>query len=293
MTDGGPIDRYVLYGEPVREVELNFLHVETIPVRSRRHRWTIAPHAHAELHQIMFVTSGGGVMRAEAVGFPIDPPALLVIPSATVHGFEFSPGTDGWVALIADAMVAQETGDDPDVAALLSRARSIGELGEDSAAVLLRCFETLMQELVWAAPARRLAIRAEVLRLFATSARLVERDDGQPVAASSDLALTDRFRRQIDRDFRRGEPVSAYARVLGVSEDRLLAVCQRRFGEPPLAMIHRRAVLEAQRWLIYTNRGIAEIARELGFGDPAYFSRFFKRRTGCTPREFRERRISG
>ena len=61
-----PVERYLLYGEPVQSVEARFLHVEPIHLRSGRHHWTIAPHAHADLHQILLVTQGGGVMRAEA-----------------------------------------------------------------------------------------------------------------------------------------------------------------------------------------------------------------------------------
>lgn len=283
-----PIERYVLYGEPVREVELNFLHVEPLPLRSGRHGWSIEPHSHAELHQLMLVTAGGGMMRVEGSTLDIVPPALLVIPSGTVHGFSFAPAADGWVASIAEGMVSEAAGEDAAIAALLAEARSMGKLGAAVVANLLQCFEALTQELVWSAAARRLAIRAELLRLLVTAARLHQREGGEAALASRDVALTERFRRQIDRDFRRGEPVRAYARTLGVSEDRLLGACQRRFGEPPLAMIHRRIMLEAQRWLAYTHKSVGEIGHELGFPDPAYFSRFFKRHAGTTPRGYRE-----
>lgn len=292
MTGRTPIDRYVLYGEPVREVELNYMHVEPIRFRSGRFGWTIAPHAHGELHQILLVTAGGGAMRIEARPVAIRPPALLVIPCGTVHAFDFAPGTDGWVASISDAMTAAASDGDPAVRELFRHAHAVAA-ADVAAATLLQLFESLSQELVWTAPARRLAIQAELLRLLVTAIRLVEAEGGPGESISQDALLVERLRRQIEQDFRRGEPVSAYARTLGVSEDRLLAACQRRFGEPPLAMIHRRVVLEAQRWLVYTPKPVSEIGHELGFADPAYFSRFFKRRTGETPREYRAARSGG
>ena len=50
-----------------------------------------------------------------------------------------------------------------------------------------------------------------------------------------------------------------------------------------------RLLLAARRQLIYTERNVAEIAYHLGFSDPSYFTRFFKRATSLTPAEFRRR----
>ena len=53
-------------------------------------------------------------------------------------------------------------------------------------------------------------------------------------------------------------------------------------------MVHDRLVLEAKRQLAFSNRNVKEICYELGFEDPAYFSRFFRNHTGTSPHEFRE-----
>ncbi len=45
--------------------------------------------------------------------------------------------------------------------------------------------------------------------------------------------------------------------------------------------------LEAKRALLYSNMTIAEVAYHLGFEDPAYFSRFFAKVVGRSPRAFR------
>ncbi|MEJ2037048.1 MAG: helix-turn-helix domain-containing protein, partial [Maritimibacter sp.] len=58
-------------------------------------------------------------------------------------------------------------------------------------------------------------------------------------------------------------------------------------GKTAGALIQDRLTLEAQRLLTYTNASAAMVASELGFQDPAYFARFFKRRTGLSPIGFR------
>ncbi|MNF13714.1 Transcriptional activator NphR [compost metagenome] len=52
-------------------------------------------------------------------------------------------------------------------------------------------------------------------------------------------------------------------------------------------MLHQRLLLEANRNLIYTSLTVNQISELLGFSEPAYFTRFFKRLTGITPGAFR------
>jgi AraC family transcriptional activator of pobA len=46
-------------------------------------------------------------------------------------------------------------------------------------------------------------------------------------------------------------------------------------------------LIEAERQLRYTGMSITQIAYYLGFEDPAYFSRFFAKGMGASPRSFR------
>ena len=57
----------------------------------------------------------------------------------------------------------------------------------------------------------------------------------------------------------------------------------------PLQMIDNRIILESKRMLKYTGLRVTEIAYQLGFNDPSYFVKFFKKQTGCLPLEFRGR----
>lgn len=60
---------------------------------------------------------------------------------------------------------------------------------------------------------------------------------------------------------------------------------------PALGLFSRRGrvLFEAKRQLRYTSKAVSEIAYALGFDDPAYFTRFFSRRAGMSPRAYRAR----
>jgi AraC family transcriptional activator of pobA len=69
--------------------------------------------------------------------------------------------------------------------------------------------------------------------------------------------------------------------------------CSARRGGWPCrnaqALLHARLVREASRRLVRIAAPVSTIAFELGFSDPAYFCRFFKRHTGSAPRDYRAR----
>lgn len=63
----------------------------------------------------------------------------------------------------------------------------------------------------------------------------------------------------------------------------------RRFGqETPNQCITRHKVNRAAELLLTKSMAIGEIAREVGYEDPYYFSRVFKKRFGYSPRDFRD-----
>ena len=74
-------------------------------------------------------------------------------------------------------------------------------------------------------------------------------------------------------------PAQRFARELGLSETGLNRLCRRLTGLTAFELIQQRVTLEARRKLVYSAHSVSSIAAELGFKDPAYFCRFFRRRS--------------
>ncbi len=64
---------------------------------------------------------------------------------------------------------------------------------------------------------------------------------------------------------------------------------QAAIGEPPLAYLHRIRIEAAKRLLEGTRSNVDEVTRAVGYSDNRSFSRLFKRLTGLSPREYRQR----
>src|SRR4051812_4639876 len=85
------IPHYFLYGESIREVESQFLHIETLDSRSQKHDWSIQPHAHDELHHLLFIENGNGEFDIDTGRCSITSPMIISVPAQCVHGFRFEP----------------------------------------------------------------------------------------------------------------------------------------------------------------------------------------------------------
>ena len=100
--------------------------------------------------------------------------------------------------------------------------------------------------------------------------------------------LSERFILLAAQRARDHRPVEEFARDLGVSRDRLGSAVKRATGLSPRAYLHRLLLRDAQELLANTGMPISQVAFRLGFADPAYFTRFFKRETGQNPGAFRK-----
>lgn len=125
-------------------------------------------------------------------------------------------------------------------------------------------------------------IQIEISRLTAHS------DDGL-LDEAGPTRLLPRFRRLVERDFRRNRAISDYAEELGITTDRLHDHCRRATGRTPLQLVHQRLTREAVLQLERSARTVQQIAEALGFRDPTYFTHFFKRQTGLPPTAYRRR----
>ena len=288
MRQHDPVPRFFLYGEPPREPGRGFLHVEPLALRSRRANWAISEHAHRDLAQMFLVAKGGGSMRVDGQRYRIDAPVLLLIPANAIHGFQWATNSAGQVLSMGLRTLAGATGRAPELARLFATP-GVLRLGDDRAA---RRVDTTLRELAaenaWEAPGRALALDALLVLAMVAALRASGDGNGGDIQGR-DTVLIARFRALIEEHFRSHLSLRQYLGTLAVSERRLRDACFRIARRTPMQMVLDRTMLEARRMLVSSNRTAAEIGFQLGYDDPAYFSRVFHAHFGEKLREFRRR----
>ncbi|MGK6353450.1 helix-turn-helix domain-containing protein [Parapedobacter sp. DT-150] len=96
-----------------------------------------------------------------------------------------------------------------------------------------------------------------------------------------------KFSLLVEANFKQHHEVRFYAEALNKSPKTLSNVFALLKQPAPSVVIRNRIILEAKRYLHYTDKSAKEIAYELGFESPAHFSRFFKQHAGTNTSAFR------
>ncbi len=125
-------------------------------------------------------------------------------------------------------------------------------------------------------------------RLIIMSTRLAKEQLIVKTLGNDQIDTIRRFNFLVDVHYKTKRKVSDYAEMLYKSPKTLSNLFSIYNQKSPQQIILERIALEAKRLINFTDKQNQEIAFELGFNDPAYFSRFFKKMTQMTPSEYRE-----
>jgi AraC family transcriptional activator of pobA len=282
---GPAIPQFHLYGESESFADPGFVHIETIESRSRRNDWEISPHRHQRMDQLLILRSGGVTVRIDAAEEWREGPLAIYVPAMTVHGFVFDAEVDGDV-LSFSADLGRSVLPAHYPAPLFPGQPLVQPLDPQQIAAINPLLEQLGLECS-GHDSGRIAAASWIVALILLQVERARVASGGGEAAALESARQQRFRALVDGHFAEQLPISFYAARMGVTEKTLTRMCRSRFGCSPKQYLHRRLLLEAQRLLIYGSATVAQIADDLGFADPSYFTRFYRRMTGRLPSEHR------
>lgn len=279
---------FKLYGETVAWPTPDLIHCESIAERSSLHDWEIKPHRHSDLVQLLYVQSGRALLKVEEVVREVEGPVLQVVPALSVHTFRFADTIQGHILTLAVLLVEQ-------LEAALEGFRLATPLchtpGDDPQA-LERLFGAIVSEYHQVRVGRELMLQSLINQLLVWLCRRSEEGGAGQAAGAPDRGREhlQRFMHQLEESFRLHWSIEEHARRLGLSAAHLNALCRRLADQSALQIINQRLLLEAKRGLVYTTMTVNQLSDSLGFSEPAYFTRFFKRTAGVSPRQFREQR---
>ncbi|MDP2697517.1 helix-turn-helix domain-containing protein [Thalassospira sp.] len=253
--------------------------------------WVIGDAAQRERCHAVLLLAGRGRAQLRQGGLDFAAPALVWLPVGETQSFAMTAGAGGYVFSVSEDLVARYAGSGAGGLPLRFVADTVHavtpeEDGPDLAGIT-QSFAAIHAELRRNTVGAGLVIGAYLQIILTGILRLADgmmerRDDQSPGSVTFQ-----RFLQVLELHFREHWNVVDYARILGISERRLSSAAMRATGKPPLLLIHDRVIREACLRLEQSPLAVAQIAYGLGFRDPAYFSRFFKRYMGEAPGAYR------
>jgi AraC family transcriptional activator of pobA len=237
--------------------------------------------------QITLWIRGEGQYRIEDNAWDFSAPAVSFVPSSIVHGFDVDPDADAIVVSVADDMlkaVARQLH-----LALDAPVFVAGHADSTDWRRLRVVLDMLAEEYREASPLAEKLMPELAAAALCYIARL-SHSMPQPVGSSA-VVLATALRAAVEIHYREAWLVDDYVAALATTPHLLDKAARKVLGMSAKDVVLERRLLEAKRLLTFTIRPVEDIAFETGFSDPAYFSRFFRRRCGEAPSTWRSRHI--
>ena len=250
------------------------------------------PHRH-DYYEIMLLNNSDGMHHIDFTPYPFKGPAVFMLSPEQVHELVRTKGSRGFSLKFNTSFFS--SGNDPDnqlyAHFLFDNLQSypVIELRPEEYTRLHTLLTLTLQEYDQAATGAAdilysyiRVILMEILRI--RKQRLQETHLQQ--GTSQTQLLT--FKKLLHHHFHELHEVQDYAAKLHITPRQLNALVQKFTGKTASTLIKERIILEAKRLLFLDTLSIKEIGYQVGFDDPAYFNRFFKKNMGIAPQQFRE-----
>ncbi len=135
-------------------------------------------------------------------------------------------------------------------------------------------------------PYRMQVVQHIIMAIFYSSDKVREAVEDEPARSNADV-LSREFIKLVKENFRKERQLKFYADILCITPRYLSRVVKECTGASAAEWIERSVVLEARALLKSTNMTVQQISDELNFPSQTFFGKYFKRRVGMSPKEYR------
>lgn len=244
---------------------------------------------HGRRYHLFLLAAGAGRLVSDDGENPLTAPCLVWLPHGRARSVRLDAGTRGGALSIPDpqlgrAMPSGSTG--THIREVIGFPLVVRDPEPPRLRRLAELVDTIGRELYDNAAAAESVVQHSLALALIELWRLSRPEVAAPGPLPRNFVHT--FLSLVDLHLRDQWTVQRYARQIGVSKDRLNSAVRRATGRSPLAHIHNRLMTEARALLSGSSLQVAEVAYKLGFGDAAYFNRFFQRHAGMPPGRYRK-----
>jgi len=248
---------------------------------------------HARLFQLFFVETGQVLFQEAAQQHNLTSPVLLLIPPTASHGFTYSHDATGRIITLSDALVNSLFPNLPALAPMLGAVQCLTRFEAPYSVEAIReLIKDIDKELFDNQPEKRTMLHLGLQRLFLVLFRIWQHDEAMgAVPNTPSLQYYRKFQQRV-REVGNTLSLAQLADELAITPVHLNRVCQVVAGKSASQLVQEHVLDEACNYLLHTTYSVSEIAYLLHFEYPNYFAKFFKKHTGLSPTEFREKQVA-
>lgn len=247
-------------------------------------------HRH-DYFEIFLFREGGGIHHIDFGALSIESGSIHFVTPGQVHLLERAVKSSGFVILFSADFFAitPENNDFLFQYPLFYHKTGTPSLilPPEEFAQLINYVEAMIGELNNQNSQRKRILQSYLHIFLYRCQHWIEKQHGSEKTTGPSLCL--QLQISIEKHYKQLHQVADYAKLLFVTARQLNSAAQKHVGKHVAQLVQERLLIEAKRLLSFTDRQVGDIADSLGFEDLAHFSKFFKRLTGLSPTEWRQK----
>lgn len=250
-------------------------------------------HHHDRFYQLHVILTGKIHVNLDENSYVVQAPMFFLTPPTVPHAFITDSNAEGHVITVRQQLVWQlmenliATGWDKSNFMASPLCVSLVPEKNKNAAHFLELLSLIAHESKQSGEDQGVALKALLQLILIDILRLADQGQPQQKTRKEDIRVFHHFNQLIEQHYKEHLTLNQYSEKMNITEARLNDICRRLAGLPSKRLITDRLVQEARRLLSYSSVSISEIGYELGFQDPAYFTRFFRKNAGVTASKYR------
>lgn len=255
------------------------------------HKQIDRPHKHNFYTTVLF-TKGSGIHEVDFEVFDIKPGAVFMLHPGRTHHWELSADVEGMIFFHTEnfynEFFAQNALATYPFFASTKNTPYI-QLSENECMQMAQVFQQLWLEYQQNNPFKLRMIRILVDSVYIQLTRLSSGATNSTIQYASYAEKLIELEQLIDQHFMREKSPAQYAAWMNITPKHLNRIVRSSINKTTTQLITERVILEAKRMLSHPHVQLSEIAEKLGFEEYAYFSKLFKKYTGVTPVNFKQK----
>ncbi|MBJ2175173.1 AraC family transcriptional regulator [Aureibaculum sp. A20] len=270
-----------------KETEFEFLYLSKLfaKIKTGLDHNPNLPHR-VSFFALLIVTKGEGSHQVDLKEYPLKVGSILKIAKGQVHAFEENPKYDGFLVLFTEEFVLNYFSKSSIEFISHLYNYHISKTTVDGSNFNETFIEQLKDELEMENTFAQKNIVAAMLELYLLRLERLSQDGKEP-NQNKYYPLFFKFKNLVEEKYVSTRNVKDYANVLMVSTKHLNQIVKEFTLNTAKKFIDDFVILEIKRAIASTNNSLKEIGYAVGFDEVTNFTKFFKKHTGTTPKQFK------
>lgn len=241
-----------------------------------------------KFYNLIFFTEGNGRHFVDFKWYPVQKNTLVYLAKEQINAFDFSTDLKGFCMIFTESYFVNSfsnfTNDfvfrlfNPQ---LFSPIVQIPEISD-----FITYFELLRKEYEFSNTFNFQKVIESLFTILLSKAEQIRQIQHHSISDTSKILFFQKFTTLIEKHYAESRNALFYARELAITYKHLNIVCKELVNKTAKNVIDDFVILQAKRKMVNTPIKSVELAYDMGFEDPTNFTKYFKKQTGLTPKQF-------